>query len=126
MYNVFKILGGITPQTLPFIIAALLIIIPVSIVAIIAFIKVLTKHIARTRQKVETKEDIKNKFIAPFGDDNIISMSVNMNRVTVEVKNINIVSFDGLKNLGVGVLISGNTIKCSSQEFARIVSEMNK
>lgn len=128
MYNVIKFLAsGITPQTLPLIIAAILIIVPVSIVAIIAFVKVLIKHINRTKKNVETKQDIKNKFIAPFGDDNIVSMNVNMNRVTVEVKDINAVSFDGLRNLGVGVLISGNTVKCSSQEFAKIVSEeMNK
>lgn len=128
MYNVINFLAsGITPQTLPLIIAAFLIIVPVSIVAIIAFVKVLIKHINRTKKSVETKQDIKNKFIAPFGDDNIVSMNVNMNRVTVEVKDINAVSFDGLRNLGVGVLISGNTVKCSSQEFAKIVSEeMNK
>lgn len=128
MYNVINFLAsGITPQTLPLIIAAILIIVPVSIVAIIAFVKVLIKHINRTKKNVETKQDIKNKFIAPFGDDNIVSMNVNMNRVTVEVKDINAVSFDGLRNLGVGVLISGNTVKCSSQEFAKIVSEeMNK
>ena len=128
MYNIVNFLaGGITPQTLPLIIAAILVIVPVSIVAIIAFVKVLIKHINRTKKNVETKQDIKNKFIAPFGDDNIVSMNVNMNRVTVEVKDINAVSFDGLRNLGVGVLISGNTVKCSSQEFAKIVSEeMNK
>ena len=128
MYNVINFLvSGITPQTLPLIIAAILIIVPVSIVAIIAFVKVLIKHINRTKKNVETKQDIKKKFIAPFGDDNIVSMNVNMNRVTVEVKDINAVSFDGLRNLGVGVLISGNTVKCSSQEFAKIVSEeMNK
>lgn len=128
MYNVINFLAsGITPQTLPLIIAAILIIVPVSIVAIIAFVKVLIKHINRTKKNVETKQDIKNKYIAPFGDDNIVSMNVNMNRVTVEVKDINAVSFDGLRNLGVGVLISGNTVKCSSQEFAKIVSEeMNK
>ena len=119
MYNIVNFLaGGITPQTLPLIIAAILVIVPVSIVAIIAFVKVLIKHINRTKKNVETKQDIKNKFIAPFGDDNIVSMNVNMNRVTVEVKDINAVSFDGLRNLGVGVLISGNTVKCSSQEFA--------
>lgn len=128
MYNVINFLAsGITPQTLPLIIAAILIIVPVSIVAIIAFVKVLIKHINRTKKSVETKQDVINKFIAPFGDDNIVSMNVNMNRVTVEVKDINAVSFDGLRNLGVGVLISGNTVKCSSQEFAKIVSEeMNK
>ena len=128
MYNIVNFLaGGITPQTLPLIIAAILVIVPISIVAIIAFVKVLIKHINRTKKNVETKQDIKNKFIAPFGDDNIVSMNVNMNRVTVEVKDINAVSFDGLRNLGVGVLISGNTVKCSSQEFAKIVSEeMNK
>lgn len=127
MYNTINLLGGLSPQTLPLIIAAALIIIPVFIVAIIAFFKVLAKHFNRTRKNIETKADIKNKYIVPFGEDNIISMSVNMNRVTVEVKDINIVSFDGLRNLGVGVLIAGNTIKCSSQEFAKIVSEeMNK
>ena len=127
MYNIINLLGGLSPQTLPLIIAAALIIIPVSIVALIAFFKVLSKHFSRTSKKVETKADIKNKYLAPFGEDNIVSVSVNMNRVTVEVKDINVVSFDGLRNLGVGVLIAGNTVKCSSQEFAKIVSEeMNK
>mgnify|MGYP000242375730 CR=1 FL=1 len=74
----------------------------------------------RARYDSLTDEDIKNKYLALFGEENIISISSNMNRVTVDVADINKVNFDGLRNLGVGVLISGNTIKCSSAKFASI------
>ena len=98
-------------------------VIPIITLLIIALIKFIAKNFKRNHKKVETKEDIKNKYLAPFGDDNIVSISKNLNRVTVEVKDINNVNFDGLRNLGVGVLISGNTIKCSSAEFARTIED---
>lgn len=110
-------------NSLALIICAIVMLIPIAILIIIAFTKLLVKNIKRNRKKVETKEDVKNKFLVPFGEGNIVSISKNMNRVTVEVKDINMVNFEGLKNLGVGILISGNTVKCSSSLFAQNVEE---
>lgn len=112
-----------SPEILPLIIALVLMVVPIVILLIVAVIKLMIKNAKRNRKRVETPEDIKNKYLVLFGDNNILSISRNMNRVTVEVADINMVSFDGLRNLGVGVLISGNTIKCSSSEFANIIDE---
>ena len=120
MYNFGYILEEMPPFMLPLIIALILMIVPISVLLIIAVVKFIVKNVKRNHNKVETDEDIKNKYLALFGEENIISISSNMNRVTVDVADINKVNFDGLRNLGVGVLISGNTIKCSSAKFASI------
>lgn len=120
MYNYINILGKMDPAILPLIISLVLMLIPIGILVVIAAVKFIVKNFKRNHTKVETKEDVKNKYLALFGEGNIISISSNMNRVTVEVNDINIVNFDGLRNLGVGVLVSGNTIKCSSGKFASI------
>ena len=49
-----------------------------------------------------------------------------LSRVNVEVKDIEKVNLEELKNQGIGVLISGNKIKCSNQEFADKVNNSLK
>ncbi|MCI6716896.1 MAG: hypothetical protein SOZ32_06895 [Bacilli bacterium] len=120
MYNFGYILEGTSPVILPLVIALILMIVPIGVLLIIAVVKFIIKNAKRNHKSVESDEDIKNKYLALFGEENIISISSNMNRVTVDVADINKVNFDGLRNLGVGVLISGNTIKCSSAKFASI------
>lgn len=120
MYNFGYILEGTSPVILPLVIALILMIVPIGVLLIIAVVKFIVKNAKRNHKKVESDEDIKNKYLALFGEENIISISSNMNRVTVDVADINKVNFDGLRSLGVGVLISGNTIKCSSAKFASI------
>ena len=41
-----------------------------------------------------------------------------MTRVSVEVVDLSLVNLEALKALQIGVLIVGNTVKCSSAEFA--------
>lgn len=120
MYNFGYILEGTSPVILPLVIALILMIVPIGVLLIIAVVKFIIKNAKRNHKSVESDEDIKNKYLALFGEENIISISSNMNRVTVDVADINKVNFDDLRNLGVGVLISGNTIKCSSAKFASI------
>ena len=120
MYNFGYILEGTSQVILPLVIALILMIVPIGVLLIIAVVKFIIKNAKRNHKSVESDEDIKNKYLALFGEENIISISSNMNRVTVDVADINKVNFDGLRNLGVGVLISGNTIKCSSAKFASI------
>ena len=57
------------------------------------------------------------------GDDNIISVTKNLSRVSVIVKDVDLVNLESIKNQGIGVMITGNTIKCSSQEFADQIKE---
>lgn len=120
MDNFGYFLEGTFQTILPLVIALILMIVPIAILLFVAVLKFIIKTIKRNTKKVTSVEDEKNKYLVLFGENNIISLSCNMNRVTVEVADINKVSFDGLRNLGVGVLISGNTIKCSSAKFASI------
>ncbi|MGM9899167.1 MAG: hypothetical protein ACI32E_01145 [Bacilli bacterium] len=115
------ILGNV--ELFPLFIALFVMIIPIFILLIIVLIKFIAKNINRKKSVKESNEDIINKYLAPFGEDNIVSLSVNMRRVNVEVKDINKINIEGLKNLGVGILISGNIVKCSSIEFAQAVEE---
>ena len=110
-------------EMLPLIIALGILVIPTLILLFVVVGKLLIKNIKRNKKKVESKDDIKNKYLAPFGECNVLAVSVVMTRVTVEVSDISKVDFDGLRNLGVGVLISGNVIKCSSKEFANSIEE---
>ena len=110
-------------EMLPLIIALGILVIPTLILLFVVVGKLLIKNIKRNKKKVESKDDIKNKYLAPFGEGNVLAVSVVMTRVTVEVSDISKVDFDGLRNLGFGVLISGNVIKCSSKEFANSIEE---
>ena len=110
-------------EMLPLIIALGILVIPTLILLFVVVGKLLIKNIKRNKKKVESKDDIKNKYLAPFGEGNVLAVSFVMTRVTVEVSDISKVDFDGLRNLGVGVLISGNVIKCSSKEFANSIEE---
>lgn len=110
-------------EMLPLIIALGILVIPTLILLFVVVGKLLIKNIKRNKKKVESKDDIKNKYLAPFGEGNVLAVSVVMTRVTVEVSDVSKVDFDGLRNLGVGVLISGNVIKCSSKEFANSIEE---
>lgn len=110
-------------EFLPLIIALGILVIPTLILLFIVVGKLLIKHIKRNRKPKQTKEDIQNKYLAPFGVDNVLSMSVEMTRVTIEVADLSKVDFDGLRALGVGILISGNVVKCSSKEFAESIEQ---
>lgn len=110
-------------EYLPLIIALGILVVPTLILLFIVVGKLLIKHIKRTRKPKQTKEDVKNKYLVPFGENNIVSLSVEMTRVKIEVSDLSKVDLDGLRALGVGILISGNTVKCSSKEFAESIEQ---
>ena len=82
MYNFGYILEGTSPVILPLVIALILMIVPIGVLLIIAVVKFIIKNAKRNHKSVESDEDIKNKYLALFGEENIISISSNMNRVT--------------------------------------------
>lgn len=107
-------------------------ILPIVILAIVVFIKLVIKHqknikilkesgVPEVRLEKGNRKKKKNtiNYITYFGNDNnIVSISKNLSRVTIEVKDLEQVDLEGLKKEGVGVFITGNVIKCSSQAFA--------
>lgn len=125
LLSILFILLNSFQRYLPLIIAVGLFALPTVTLLMIVVIKMVIKHFKRVKKDKtkDTSSEIKAKFLAPFGENNIISTSVEMTRVTVEVSDISKVSIDGLRELGVGVLISGNVIKCSSSEFAKVMNE---
>lgn len=112
-------------------------ILPILVISLILFGKIVYKHCVNerklkemekngdiVREKKKKKTKISNlNYLAFFGgDDNILSISKNLSRVSIEVKDIKLVNFDALKNEGIGVMVTKNTIKCSSQAFADQIS----
>lgn len=106
-------------------------ILPILVIATIAFVKLVIKNRENKKilknanapevklKKGKKESKVSQNYLSYFGsEDNILSISKNLTRVTIEVKNLEMVDLEGLKKEGVGVLITGNVIKCSSQAFA--------
>lgn len=106
-------------------------ILPILVIAAIAFVKLVIKNRENKKilknanasevklKKGKKEPKVSQNYLSYFGsEDNILSISKNLTRVTIEVKNLEMVDLEGLKKEGVGVLITGNVIKCSSQAFA--------
>lgn len=89
--------------------------IPIFILVMFNFFKIVFKHRKRV---IDSKKNKGTQYLEFFGEDNVISVSKNLSRVTIEVKDVELVNLEALKNKGIGIMITGNTIKCSSQEFA--------
>ena len=89
--------------------------IPIFLMIMVVFFKMVFKHHKKMRT---ASKKAKSDYLEYFGEDNVLSVSKNLSRVTVEVKDVNLVNLAALKEKGIGVMITGNTIKCSSQEFA--------
>lgn len=120
-------------EYLPLIIAVFCFLVPVVTLLFVVFIKQMIKRFPRKKvshdevisDKKKNKKAPENKtptinYLDFFGgSDNIVSTAKNMTRVTIEVVDLEKVQFDQLRKLGIGVLITGNIVKCSSEEFAK-------
>ena len=103
-------------EIFPLMIAVICFLVPVIGLLFFVFIKQLVKRI-RKLKTTDNKKEV--KYLEYFGKpENIVSVSKNLTRVTVEVVDLEQVNFEKLRELNIGVLIVGNTIKCSSEEFA--------
>ncbi len=111
-------------------------ILPIVVLAGIVFVKMIIKNHRNNKvlkedgvpeviiEKRKNKKSQSTNYLEYFGDqNNIVSISKTLTRVTIEVKELDKVDLEGLKKEGVGILIAGNTIKCSSQAFAEQIQE---
>lgn len=107
----------ISHEMFPFLIAICCFLVPVITLLLIVFIKQLIKRIRIIKGTNNKNNTV--KYLDFFGgEENIVSVSKNLTRVTVEVVDLEKVNFEKLRELNIGVFITGNVIKCSSQEFA--------
>lgn len=119
-----KMFLEISANVFPVLIAVLVILIPVLILTLVVLIKFIIKNVKKSKAyKNSNSFDYEELF---GGKDNIINVNVNMTRVNLEVKDVDKVKIDTLKTLGIGVLIAGSTIKCSSEQLAKEVSSKIK
>lgn len=120
----------LTEWTAPLILA-LCIVVPIVILAIVAFIIALVKRSKKMKLskgvKVKEVEFEDNLYSELFGIDNILSVECEMSRVTVEVKDIDKVNTQLLQERGAsGVLLVGNKVKCNFKENAENVAKYLK
>ena len=73
-------------------------------------------------------EVLQNNLLEAFGNkENILEVGVEMSRLTVTVKDIELVKPEAIKENGAtGVLLVGNQVKCSFGEKAEEVSKLLK
>lgn len=98
-------------------------------VGIIKFVQVCIKQSKRNkRSKANSKRsEFSETAIDIFGGlDNIIETSRQLNRILVKVVNKTIVKFDVLKSMNIGTQITGNIIKCSSEQLADALEDVKK
>lgn len=108
-------------------IIALCTFVPIFILAIVAVIIriVKTAKLAKQYKKGSNNEELKNILLEAFGKNNIENVEVEMSRLTVTVKDIDLVNPDILKENGAnGVLLMGNKVKCSFGDKAEEVCKL--
>lgn len=115
-----------------YIILACCVVVPIFVLLIVAFIIAIVKRIKlakkyKPNKKNAINDETKTLLLEAFGENNIESVSVEMSRLTVEVKDVDLVNPDKIKEAGAnGVLLVGNKVKCSFGDKAIEVCNLLK
>lgn len=113
-------------------IIAIVTLVPIFVLLVIATIIGVTRRIKMAskykKNNVYIDEGLRTSLLEAFGNqDNISQVEVEMSRLTVTVKDIELVNAENLKSLGAnGVLLVGNKVKCSFGEKAEEISKLLK
>lgn len=89
------------------------------VLALVAVIIAIVKNTkkANQRKKIIESEGRNLELIEAFGEANIKDVEMEMSRITITVKNVEIVNADKIKEIGAsGVLLVGDKVKCSFKE----------
>lgn len=111
-------------------IIAIVTLVPIFLLLIIATVIGLVRRIKMAKLYKKSKsngnEDLKIKLLEALGTaDNIESVNVEMSRLTITVKDIDLINADLLKSYGAnGVLLVGNMVKCSFGDRAEEISHL--
>ncbi len=118
-----------------FLILGLCIIIPIFILLIVAFTIKIVKSIKVAKGYKKSQgvgeslhgdvNEFKNLLLQVFNEGNILNVKREMSRITIVVKDIDLVNADGLKECGAtGVLLVGNMVKCSFGDRSEAISKI--
>ena len=110
-------------------IIALCTFVPIFILAIVAVVIriVKTAKLAKGYKVNKGNEELKEILLEAFGENNIESVEVEMSRLTITVKDIDLVNPEILKANGAnGVLLMGNKVKCSFGDKAEEICNLLK
>jgi phosphotransferase system IIB component len=100
--------------------------VPVFTLLIIVVIKQINKRARRAKTR-KTSSQKASEYLSLFGPkENIESVDTQLNRVIIRVKDTKAIQFEELKKLNMGVLITGNVVKCSSEEFVKQIENSKK
>lgn len=114
-----------------------LLIVPIGLILILAIIAVIiriTKMIKLGKVQAElvaeqgVDKEQQTQFLLAFGGkENIVSVGKELSRLTVEVKNIELVQTEQLQTLGAtGILLVGNLVKATFRDRTAYIYEMLK
>lgn len=123
----------ISNETLALILLAICVL-PIVALIVMALVKLIVNYKkANDKYKeniagLEKDENQREIFYESFGgEDNVTSVNNEMNRIIVNVKDIELVDAEKIKELGAtGVLLAGNTVKCGFGDKAKYVYELMK
>lgn len=111
-------------------IVAIVTLVPIFLLLIIATVIGLVKRIKMARLykkgKSNGNDEFKIKLLEALGTaENIETVNVEMSRLTITVKDIELINADALKSYGAnGVLLVGNMVKCSFGDRAEEISHL--
>lgn len=87
------------------------------LLALIAFIIALVKRAKVMKKPKISQAETNNEIVEAFGTGNIIDVNMELSRITVKVKDMDIVNAERIKELGAsGILLVGDLVKCSFKE----------
>lgn len=111
-----------------YLILLLCIIIPIAILFIVAITLWIRRLVITAKKgKIANQEPLDNlELLSMFGgQENIVSVTKEMSRISVEVIDIEAVKAEKIKEYGAsGILLVGNCVKCSFQELSNNIYEM--
>lgn len=103
------------------IVLSLAIVVPIFILMIVAIAIAIHKRGKYLKKPKQNNNQITRYYALCFGENNILDVEMEMSRVTVTVKDIDLVDANKLKELGAnGVLLVGNKIKCSFDDATSV------
>lgn len=96
------------------------------VIALIALIKRIKMAKLYKKEKSNDNIELQETLLSALGGkENIISVNVEMSRLTITLKDIDVINPDVLKKSGAnGVLLVGNMVKCSFGEKAEIIANL--
>ncbi|HOI47054.1 MAG TPA: PTS transporter subunit EIIB [Bacilli bacterium] len=109
------------------IILMLIIVVPIILLTLFVFIRLFTKAIKANNKGITSDYEVGLIYDALGGKENIIEVKRELSRVTVTLKEPELIQKDQLQNIGAtGILLVGNQVKFNFKEHAEAIEQLMK